>query len=101
MPARRSGRGNRPRRQPPQRRVAPRAVEDTGEGVAAVAQPRPPVAAPTARSVPARTGARTRSRAPAQIVIANYDFLRHDLRMLGILAPSLVVILAVLSVVLK
>jgi len=58
-----------------------------------------PAAGPTRSPAQARPASRTRSRAPAQIVIANYDFLRHDLRILGMLAPSLVVILVVLSIV--
>jgi hypothetical protein len=87
MPSRRPTRSNRTRRQPPPRRVVPAA--ETGASA---------VAAGTAdASTIART--RTRSRAPAQIVIGNYDFLRHDLRILGVLAPTLVVILVVLSFV--
>jgi hypothetical protein len=66
--------------------------------VAALAEqaPAPVRSRPTPRP---STQARTRSRAPAQIVIANYDFLRHDLRLLLMLAPSLVVIMVILSFV--
>jgi hypothetical protein len=68
-------------------------VNGDGSGLTA------PAAAPA--STRAAAAARSRSsRAPAQIVIGNYGYLRHDLRLLGILAPSMIVIMVVLSFVL-
>jgi hypothetical protein len=32
-------------------------------------------------------------------VIKNYDFLRHDLRILAVLAPSLIIVMIILSIV--
>ena len=99
MPSRRPNRSNRTRRQPPPRRVSPPVTQDDG-----TQEPQFPAQASV--STPARSSAttprtpRTRSRAPAQIVIGNYDFLRHDLRILGVLAPGLVAVLVVLSFVL-
>jgi hypothetical protein len=103
VPAKRSNRGQRVKRQPIRRpvRQAPAAAIDQDYGndeVAALAQPAP--APVRSRPAPRATAqARTRSRAPAQIVIANYDFLRHDLRLLLILAPTLIVIMVILSFV--
>ncbi len=87
----RSSRGRRPATRP--RPTQP--VSHDGESAEYPTAP----AAPTVTSrVPA---ARSRSsRAPAQIVIGNYGYLRHDLRLLGILAPSLLIIMVVLSFVL-
>lgn len=61
-----------------------------------------PTAGTTATPAPTRSAAaRSRSsRAPAQIVIGDYSYLRHDLRLLGVLAPSLIIIMVVLSFVL-
>src|SRR5579862_3778008 len=99
MPSRRSGRGNRARRQPVHRippRIDQSAVENEAGNDAVVPAP---ISAPARPVQPARASTRTRSRAPAQIVIANYDFLRHDLRILGLIGPSLVVVLVILSLV--
>ena len=104
MPSRRSSKANRSRRQPPQRRVTPRVVDDTSDvGVDAptMSSASTSGASTAAGRAPGRASTRTRSRAPAQIVIANYDFLRHDLRILGMLAPTLVVILVILSITIK
>lgn len=104
MPPKKPSRGSRAKRQPPRRPVRPTSVAaaqdefDSNDDARAFVAP----AASRARMpTPARSpsSTRIRSRAPAQIVIANYDFLRHDLRVLGMLAPSLVIVMVILSFV--
>jgi len=116
MPPKKRGRASRARRQParPPSGHASAVVEEeppsvelnpVGAAVAPAAParpaPRPASRTPTGRASTA--GAATSrirgSRSAAQIVIANYDYLRHDLSILGVLAVSLVVILIVLSFV--
>lgn len=123
MPAKKHNRPQRNRRQQPRQRAArpvvqreepaaPVIAEATdAEGiegpsvvpVAATTRPAPAsrTTGATARAGGAARTARTRTaRPPAQVVIQNYDYLRRDLRTLGLLAPSLVIIMVVLSFVL-
>ena len=79
--------------------MAPQSVELDDQGDAMAAIPAPSTSSGSGRvSTSPRLASRAR-RAPAQIVIANYDFLRHDLRLLALLAPTLVVVLVVASFV--
>lgn len=102
MPSRRTNKSSRSRRQPVRRPVRPVvpaegfSVEENAAEVTAAVPPRTSTVRPSNSN---RPSTRTRSRAPAQIVIANYDFLRRDLRLLGVLAPGLVVVMIVLSFV--
>jgi hypothetical protein len=107
-------RSARQRRPMPTSTLRPTASEsvDGIDGTASVAAPTTSAGSPQSRAAQAnamrRAGAaqagslRRRAgtgRQSGQIVIANYDFLRHDLRLLGLLAPTLIVILIVLSFV--
>lgn len=112
-PKRQSSKGaSRSRRQPVRRpvRVQPPTTDIEGVGGGEDAQAITSIPVPTSTPPAVNSGARAavsrpsarvrpRSRAAAQIVVGNYDFLRHDLRILGVLAPVLVVIMIVSSFV--
>lgn len=104
MPPKKQDRGSRARRQAAARQrqtVRQRVPQvDGASDEEMVAEATPTALRPARASTPPTTARRSRaSRTPAQIVVANYDFLRHDLRLLGVLAPSLVVVMVVLSFV--
>jgi len=83
---------------PPNGGVAPAGQDLVAERVpvTTAAAPTQQRAAATAAAVPAasRRGAPAARRGPATII--NYQYLRHDLRTLSILAPAMIVVLVIL-----
>lgn len=98
MPKKSVRRGTSPKsrtRRPPPKPSATRSVNEPPNGIAAVIpeERSRPVSSRTAASP--RSSASTRRRPPVTAV--NYDYLRRDIRMLAILAPTMVVIVVILS----
>jgi hypothetical protein len=96
MPPKKQTRSSRGRRTVPRQRPAtPSAPATTAADASDLTEQ--PASHTTARVAATRSRS---SRAPAQIVIGDYSYLRYDLRLLGILAPSMIIIMVVLSFVL-
>lgn len=91
---------NRARRPQRPAGTAPEAVETPTEVSPAPAAARPlaPPSEPRTSAVPAATRRGAARRAP--VITINYSYLRHDLRMLAVLAPLMVVLLVVAYAVL-
>lgn len=68
---------------------------DESAGAAAVMAAPPPVTTPAARA--GRAEARRAGPGPRKApgIVVNYEYLRHDLRTLAILAPAMVVLLVI------
>ena len=111
MPKKVHGRPNKAKsraRRPQQQRPvmpAPDTVEMQEEAPAAVpvaapVRPRAATAAPQSAAPSASTAARRAAQRRAPVIAINYSYLRHDLRMLAVLAPLMVVLLVVAYAVL-
>jgi hypothetical protein len=97
VPAKKRSHAARGRRSQPR----PRPSRTLVEREEVVATTIPATVPPTPAASTSTRSTRSRAARPsAQIVIANYDYLRRDLRTLAVLAPSLVIILIILSFVL-
>ncbi|HEX8916987.1 MAG TPA: hypothetical protein VF898_00650 [Chloroflexota bacterium] len=92
------------RRAPPRRKAPPPRRPTASSGIA-TASPESEVngavavAPAPAAQMPASPSVAVQRRGPAprrpQLAAVSYNYLRHDLRLLGILAPSMVIILVI------